>query len=179
MTSVLHIARPYAMAAFSYARDKQQLPAWKAFLASAAIISKDTRVVQWLTQPKRLKNQLYDLFQHVLTSIINHEQRNFLLLLSEHNRFFILQEIADLFHTYCASYEKMHSVRVITAIFIEKKMQQLFSHHLSKRLMHEVTLQCEVDPTILGGAIIHIGDHVIDGSIRGKLYRLLEFSLRS
>jgi len=45
---------------------------------------------------------------------------------------------------------------------------------LTKRIKREVTLECEIDPKLLGGAIIQIGDRVIDSSIRGKLHRLLE-----
>ena len=58
---------------------------------------------------------------------------------------------------------------------LEEDFRQKLTQALTKRIQREVTLQCEIDPAILGGAIIHIGDRVIDGSIRGKLTRLLEF----
>ena len=179
MTPLLHIARPYTAAAFFYARNNQQLPAWKNFLKTAALLAEDTRVVNLLNNPKISQHQLVDLFHHVLAAIMNPPQKNFLLLLALHHRFIALPDIAQLFDAYCASFEKMHAVRMITAIQIEKEMQQKFSQQLIKRIQHEITLQCEVDPAILGGAIIHIGDHVIDGSLRGKLSRLLDFSLRS
>jgi len=69
-------------------------------------------------------------------------------------------------------------VRVITAVQVEDAFKQRLAASLSKRVNRDVTLHCEVNPAILGGAIIHIGDRVIDGSVRGKLTRLLEFSLR-
>ena len=69
-------------------------------------------------------------------------------------------------------------MRVITAIDTDNQFKQILTEALTKRIQHQVTLECEVDPAILGGAIVHMGDRVIDGSIRGQLHRLLEFSLR-
>ncbi len=45
---------------------------------------------------------------------------------------------------------------------------------LEKRLQQHVLLECEVDPSLLGGAIVRTNDNVvIDGSVRGQLNRLL------
>ena len=172
------ISRPYALAAFEYAHDKQQLLAWKTFLESAAAIAQDAAVLKLLANPEIPATKLVDLFHEVLATVINTEQKNFLLLLAQNKRFAVLAEISMLFNLYYAALEKLSSVRVITAIEAEENFRQKLTQALSKRIQREVTLHCEVDPAILGGAIIHIGDKVIDGSIRGKLTRLLEISLR-
>ena len=178
MANFASIARPYALAAFECARDKNQLPAWKGFLASAADVARHASVVKLLANPEIPTTQLFDLFHEVLASLVNAEQKNFLRLLADNRRLIALPEIAELFNTYYAALEKISSVRVITAIDIADSFRQTLTQALTKRVQHEVTLHCEVDPAILGGAIIHIGDRVIDGSVRGKLTRLLEFSLR-
>jgi F-type H+-transporting ATPase subunit delta len=90
----------------------------------------------------------------------------------------ILPAISDLYDSYYALHEKISQVRVITAIEIKEDFRQHLKLALAKRIRGDVTLNCEVDPSIIAGAIIHVGDRVIDGSIRGKLTRLLEFSLR-
>ena len=172
------IARPYALAAFEYARDKQQLPTWKAFLESASTVAEHPSVARLLANPETSSTTLIDLFQGVLAAMLDSEQKNFLLLLAQNKRLLVLPEITRLFNTYYAAYEKLSTVRVITAVNIDEEFRQKLAQALTKRVLKEVTLECEVDPAILGGAIIHIGDRVIDGSIRGKLTRLLEFSLR-
>lgn len=174
MTNYANIARPYALAAFEYARDKQTLSAWKAFLEAAAYIAKDPTVASLLANPEIEASRLGDLFQEVLASIIDAEQKNFLLLLSQNRRLIALPNIADVFNAYYAALEKTSNVRVITAIDIKDDYKQTLARALSKRIQREVQLQCEVDPAILGGAIIHIGDNVIDGSVLGKLNRLRE-----
>ena len=174
MTTYANIARPYALAAFEYAREKQQLPAWKAFLASAALMAKDPTVAKLLVNPEIQASRLYNLFQEVLASVIDAEQKNFLLLLADKKRLLALPTIADVFNAYYAALEKLSNVRVITAVDIEEDFKQKLTGALAKRIQCDVILHCEVDPAILGGAIIHMGDNVIDGSVRGKLARLRE-----
>lgn len=173
-----NIARPYALAAFEYAQEKQQLEAWKSFLTSASYIANEPSVIKLLANPEISSEKLFDLFHGVLTPLLDTERNNFLLLLAQNKRFMMLPEIVELYNTYYATLEKLSTVRVITAVDIDDEYRQKFVQALTKRVQHEVTLRCEVDPAILGGAIIHIGDRVIDGSVRGKLTRLLEFSLR-
>lgn len=174
----LKIARPYAIAAIEFARSKQQLPSWKTFLQTAAQIAKDASIIKILANPAISSTKAFDLFHEVLASLVTPEQKNFLSLLAQNKRLVVLPEIAELFDAYYASLEKITAVRVITAVEIEKEFQQVLTQALAKRVQRDVTIKCEIDPSLLGGAVIHIGDRVIDDSIRGKLTRLLEFSLR-
>lgn len=178
MASLSNIGRPYALAAFEYARDKHDLAAWKAFLESASYVAKQSSVVKLLTNPQVAADKLFELFHDVLAPLIDPARKNFLSLLVQNKRLLALPEVADLFNIQYAAFEKISSVRIVTAIDMDDTFRQKISQALTKRVQREITLHCEVDPSILGGAIIHIGDRVIDGSIRGKLTRLLEFSLR-
>lgn len=178
MANLSSIARPYALAAFEYASNHHTLPAWKAFLATASYIARDPMVMKIANNPQISSEQLFNLFHEILATQLDSERKNFLLLLAQNKRLLALPEIAELFNAYYAALEKVSTVRVITAIDLEEDFRQKLVRALTKRVEREVTLQCDVDPAIIGGAIIHIGDRVIDGSIRGKLTRLLEFSLR-
>ncbi|EKD72101.1 MAG: F1-ATP synthase, delta subunit [uncultured bacterium] len=167
-----NIARPYALAAFEVASKKQQLAEWKAFLDSASDIANDPTVSKLLTNPEMTAQRLNALFSEVLASLLDDERRNFLRLLAQNQRLMVLPEIAELYRAYLAKLEKISSVRIITAIEITNEIKQNLARALTKRMQREVTIECEINPSILGGAIIHIGDRVIDGSIRGKLTRL-------
>lgn len=178
MAKFSNIARPYALAAFEFARDHQQLATWKKFLTFAAYIVNQPEVNQLIRNPELPAKQFTELFYELLSFQLDIEQKNFLLILSSNKRFFVLPQIAHLFDMLYAAHERTKSVRIVTAVEIDKPLKEKLTDVLSKRINHDVTLHSEVDPAILGGAIIHIGDRVIDGSIRGKLTRLLEFSLR-
>ncbi len=178
MANLAGIARPYAIAAFETAREQQQLPAWKNFLAAAAYTVQQPAILNLLGDPAISPSKLSGLFMDVLASTLDNERKNFLLLLTQNKRLNALPAIVELFNAYYAALEKVSTVRMVTAVDVQEDFKQKLTGVLSKRTASDVTLTCEVDPAILGGAIIHIGDEVIDGSIRGKLTRLLEFSLR-
>src|SRR3990167_6196790 len=90
-----YLARPYAHAAFQFAHDNEQLPTWKAFLNTAALVASDKQTVALLQNPAISANMLQTLFRDVLGSLnLNAEQQNFLSVLAEHQRFMILPEIA-------------------------------------------------------------------------------------
>lgn len=178
MANLNSIARPYALAAFECARDTKQLLEWKGFLQAAAEIASNKQVLRLLSNPEFPTAKLVVLFQEILSSQLNDERKNFLLLLAQNKRLAALPDIAASFNAYYAALEKVSAVRLVTAVDINEDFRQKITSALTKRIQRDVVLKCEVDPAILGGAIIHIGDRVIDGSIRGKLTRLLEFSLR-
>lgn len=178
MANLYSIARPYALAAFEAAQDANELPQWKVFLQTAAIMVQDKTLAKILDNPGISVNKLDQLFSELLASVTTEKCRNFLHLLAQNKRLAALPEINTLYSAYLAELEKISNIRVITAFAMNDGQQQTLASALSKRMNHEVSLHCEIDPHIIGGAVIHIGDRVIDGSIRGKLTRLLEFSLR-
>lgn len=178
MANLFSIARPYALAAFEVAYDAKELPQWTSFLEAATLVAQNKTVTPVLNNPEISSQKTFDLFVDILSSLTDEKRRNFLLLLSQNDRLPLLPEIYALFKAYVAESVKISDVRIVTAIEIDDAYKQKLKEALTKRINRDVTLHCEIDPDILGGAVIHIGDHVIDGSIRGKLTRLLEFSLR-
>lgn len=168
------IARPYASAAFEFALANNALPAWEAMLLSAATMAEQNNIKQLLSNPDMSSRQLYELFSSVLTQVLDTEQANFIKLLAENKRLPVLSAIAALFISYRADYEKTMTVQVTSAVELNDSYQQKLINKLTNRLKRRVSLQCDIDPSLLGGAVIRAGDMVIDGSVRGKLNRLFE-----
>ena len=177
MAHLTHIARPYARAAFMCAEEGAQVKEWKRFLEAASVMLKEKSVLSLLDNPKCSSEQLLRLFENVLTSVINHSQKQFLKILVQAKRLIALPDILALFITYEAQAEKQSIVRVVTALPIKEAFKERLTAALKKRLQRQICLQHEIDPSILGGAVIHMGDRVVDGSLRGELSRLLAFSL--
>ncbi len=169
------IARPYAMAAFEFALAKNALPAWEIFLADAAAIAKDSRIVQLMGNPKVSRDQLMSLFTDILGSRMDTEQKNFIHLIADHGRFAVLAEIFEQYKTHREEHDKRMTVFLTSAVPLSAEQQAKFAQAMTKRLKLQVSLQCTVDPELLGGAVIRAGDCVIDGSVRGKLHRLTDF----
>ncbi|MEO8400885.1 MAG: F0F1 ATP synthase subunit delta [Gammaproteobacteria bacterium] len=169
------IARPYAVAAFEFASAKNTLPAWEAMLDAAAILAEDPAVQRLLTNPRVTVKQLAKFYSDVLAKSLDSDRANFIHLLAEYNRLPALPEIAALFKQYQAAKEKTLTVQVTSAVNLDEKYKHKLAAALTKRFKRQVSLECNIDADLLGGAIIAAGDTVIDGSIRGKLSRMIEF----
>lgn len=169
------IARPYALAAFEVATAKKAVPAWDAMLQSAAVLVQNPLMQKLLGSPKATAPGLYALFCDILAKTLDTEKKNFLHLLADNKRLLALPDIAALFQAYRAAAEKTVTVEVTSAVPLEENYRSKLIKALHARLQRQIDLHCEVDPTLIGGAVIRAGDTVIDGSIRGKLARLIEF----
>ncbi len=169
------IARPYATAAFEYALAHNDLSAWEIMLLSAANITSNADVARLLSSPKVTIKQLADMYCELLASQLNEARKNFILLLAKNERLVALPAMATAFQLARAAQEKTMQVDVISAAKLEDAYLQKLVKALTVRLQRHVELRCQIDPSLLGGAIIRAGDMVIDGSIRGKLTRLNEF----
>ncbi len=55
---------------------------------------------------------------------------------------------------------------------VSEQQQQKLIVALERRLERSIQLKCELDPSLIGGAIIRAGDLVIDGSVKSTLQRL-------
>lgn len=166
------VARPYAKALFELALERKRLGAWSEALALVAAVASDERVKKLLTSPHVTIEQLADLFIGIAGSKLDEAGRNFIRVLAANRRLGFLPEIAAIYEKLKAAEENTVDVTVTSAVTLDREQQQKFSQAMSARLKRDVRLHCEVDSTLLGGAVLRADDLVIDGSLRGQLERL-------
>jgi F-type H+-transporting ATPase subunit delta len=172
MAEALTIARPYAKAAFETAQAKQQLAAWSRMLAAAAAGVGEPAVQILLGSPKLPKQQIAQIFVELVGQELGDSGANFIKLLAENRRLGLLPVIAQVFAQLRADAERTIEATVVSASPLGDEERAALARALKKRLNREVTLQCETDSRLIGGAVIRAGDLVIDGSVRSKLERL-------
>lgn len=172
MTEVATTARPYAHAAFSAARDAKALPAWGNFLGRAGLVIADVRVQGLVGNPHVAAAEFVDFVLDIAGASGNEAQANFLRLLAENRRLKLLPEIAAQFEVLRAGAEGQADVQVLTAMALAPELEQRLTAALEQRLKLKVRLHVEIDPSLIGGAIVRHGDLVFDGSLRGRLGRL-------
>ena len=95
-------------------------------------------------------------------------------MLAYHGRLTLIAEIVELFEALRAQQEKSVDAMVTTAFEVNDATVDALAAALTKSLNREVKLVANVDPSLIGGAIIRAGDTVIDSSVRGKLKKLAE-----
>jgi F-type H+-transporting ATPase subunit delta len=166
------IALPYAKAAFEIALEQNQLDFWFDFLQSATLIASNPQIRHLLDNPNIENKDVLKLFFDLLQKQINEYGKNFLRLLVQFHRLAILPKISESFSQLRANYEKIVHVEITSALVLTDEQKTKMMQALKKRLQCKITLDYHTDKNILGGAIIRIGDFVIDGSGRSKLARL-------
>jgi F-type H+-transporting ATPase subunit delta len=166
------IARPYAKAAFEYAREHQSFDRWSQVLATAAAVVSDERVANLLTNPRVKPEDLVALIADVCGGALDEHGRNFMLTLATNRRLGLLPNTAEMFETLRAEIENVLDVQLVSAVQLDEAQRQRMSDALKKRFKREIRLHCAIDPSLIGGAIVRAGDFVIDGSIKAQLERL-------
>ncbi|HSD16642.1 MAG TPA: F0F1 ATP synthase subunit delta [Thermomonas sp.] len=169
MSQALTLARPYARAAFSIARDAGALPAWSGALGFAARVAADPKVAPLLGNP--------GLTQADAATLLAPEGAdemfgNFLGLLFENRRLSLLPEITGMFDELRFEAERVVRAKVTSAVALPAAELETIKAALRKRFGRDVEVETAVDESLIGGAVIDAGDVVIDGSLKGKLGRL-------
>lgn len=172
MSSLTTLARPYAKATFEVAEGRGQLAEWGRALDFAAAVAADEQVSQLIGDPNVANESLAELFVEQDAPVDGFEAM--LALLVENDRLTVLPEIALLFGELKDEAERTLNVTVRSAGALDESYTQSLTEALSRRFGKTVVLRCEVDPDMLGGAVIQAGDVVIDGSLQGKIARLAE-----
>jgi F-type H+-transporting ATPase subunit delta len=172
MAEKITVARPYAKAAFEVAREHNSYATWSQLLATAATVVADERVAKLLSNPRITPDELVGLIAEIAGGSLDEQGRNFLNTLAQNRRLDLLPEIAAAYETLRAEVENTADVQVISAVALSDAQRDRLASALRKRLKREVRLHCEVDPSLLGGAIVRSGDMVIDGSLKAGLERL-------
>ena len=172
MSQALTLARPYARAAFSIARDGGALAGWSNALGFAARVAADPQVAALLGNPALTTNDATTLLSPPETSIDAEAFARFLGLLADNRRLPLLPEIAGLFDELRFEAERVVKARITSATQLPAAELDTIKAALKKRFGREVEIETAIDEALIGGAVIDAGDVVIDGSLRGKLGRL-------
>jgi len=165
------IARPYANAAFAYAREEGDLPAWSEMLSVGAVVVADEQVKPLLGNPHVSAGAIAGMVADI-AAVKAQSMANFLQLLETEGRIGLLPEIAELYERLYQANQNIIDVEIDSAQPIADPQLQLLEKSLARRLNRKVSVAVSIDGTLLGGAVVRVGDQVIDGSIKGRLQQL-------
>ena len=172
MSSLTTLARPYAKAAFELAQADNGLAQWEEMLSLAGTLASDDAMAGLLDSPQVGSTQAVQILTGAAGDAFNDRFRDFLSVLAANGRVQLLPEVVRLFKNLRAEAEKRLSVRVVSAIALEDDQAERMKAALARRFEREIELVSEIDPSVIGGAVVYAGDQVIDGSLRGRLQQL-------
>lgn len=165
-------ARPYAKAAFSHAKQQDQVAAWLNYLQTAGELMNHDVVRKTLINPKIKADNVVEFFKQALDLTLTEQQVYFIRLLAEERLCYLLPDIATIFTHLYQQDSDLLAVDVISATALSQQQQNKIQLMLQQRFDKQVQLNSSVDQQLIGGTIIRSDEWVIDGSVKGKLQQL-------
>ena len=97
---------------------------------------------------------------------------NFLQLLAERHRMPVLPRIRRQFDSLWAEEKRLLPVSVTSAVELDESLVQDIGRRIQDQTGRRVELSSQVDPDVLGGLVVRVGNMVLDASVRNRLERL-------
>ncbi len=169
MAEAVTVARPYAEAVYRLAVVKNALVEWSGMLRDATDIAENEDVKALIGNPVVTSRQLGDLLLEIGKASLNEDGRKFLALLAENNRVNVLPQIRDLFEQLKARHDGVLEADIVSAFEIDSNQLQKLISALEQKFKRKVEANITVNPELIGGVIVEIGDEIFDASVRGKL----------
>lgn len=165
-------ARRYAQAAFDIAKEQKELDRWERDLNQLSQVLTGAAVAEFFDNPVVPIAAKQEAIETALPGEDQRYIRNLALLLLERGRISQLPDVVSDFHSLVLQERGIAIARVTTAVPMSTEEQGQLQERLSKMVGKTIELRPSVDPNIIGGLIVRIGDDLIDGSIRTQLSQL-------
>ena len=169
MAEAVTIARPYAEAAFRLAREKSTLAQWSRMLALLELVVNDEQVKRCIGDPNVSNRQLEGLVLGVCGEQLDGPGRNFTQALVDNDRLAVVPEIRALFEDLKRKHEGVLEAQITSAFALDQEQQSRLVRRLEAKYQRKINAQVSVDPQLIGGVKIVVGDKVLDATVRGRL----------
>ena len=136
------------------------------------VVSKTPSLREVLATPRLSAEEKCGVLKRTFEERMSEELLTFLLVVGQHGRLDCLQQIANAARRQHNEKVGRIDVFVTTADEIDDELGNRISDSLKNALHQDVDLHRSVDPEIIGGLVIRVGDKIYDGSVANKLARV-------
>ena len=172
MQEQLTLARPYAQAAFEYARDESALSQWSEALSFLSALVADAELRRVINDPRVGRQRLLALLFDLGGARFAPAFKNFIKILTAAQRLNVVSEITQRFEQHRADAVNVAPAEIVTAYPLDVAEEARITSAVEKRLGKKVLIKQRIDPALIGGAVIRVGDTVYDVSLKGGLNQL-------
>jgi F-type H+-transporting ATPase subunit delta len=170
MAELATIARPYAEALFKAA--KADTTAAALWVEELAAIAGNEQLLQFADNPKVSAQQVFDVATGVCKQALPEIGRNFLLTVIENGRLAVLPEIARQFRALVNAQQGASDAVVYSAYEIDSAALADLAGVLEKRFARKLNLQVVLQPELIGGVRVVVGDEVLDLTVKARLEQM-------
>ena len=166
------IAEVYARALFEAAKEHDVLDRVRDELGEFAEALEDNRSLQvFLFSPYFSSDEKRDGVKKIVSDA-DERTVNFLELLAERHRMPAIFRIKREFDALWADENQLLPVTVTSAVELDEGLVEDIGKRIQEQTGRQVELSSNVDPDVLGGLMVRVGNMVLDGTVRNRLERL-------
>lgn len=174
MAELATLTRPYAKAVFELAKSQGRADAWARMLDLIAAVASQEPVQRMLESPDLPEAEKARRLVRICGEEVDDRGRALIELLATNKRLGLIAELREQFEALRAQENQLLDVEVVSAYELTEAQAQMLHEALQRKFQREVNMTSRVDTGLVGGALIRAGDTVIDGSVRGRLAKLVE-----
>ena len=171
MAELATVARPYAEALFRVAQSGD-MAAWTGIVSELAQIGANPDMQEFAGNPNVKPAQLAETIASLVKSPLSLEAKNFIVMLAENGRVALLPEIAAQFTLLKNASAGAADATVYSAFEMSADQVNTLAATLEKKFGRKLNPTVEVDPSLIGGVRVVVGDEVLDTSVRAKLQQM-------
>jgi F-type H+-transporting ATPase subunit delta len=166
------LAQVYARSLFEVAREQDKLDALREQLAQFAdAVDQNHELAVFFFSPYFSTAEKQQGLARMLTDA-DESLVNFLGLLIENHRMPVIFRIRQEFERLWDQENLILAVEITSAIALDAATTESLGRTIGERAGRKVTLAAHVDPEILGGIVVRVGNSILDASIRNRLEQL-------
>ena len=164
------IAKNYAETLLELAHRAGDLRGWGEMLDNVSnAVESDRRLRVFLESPRVSSQQKNEIIQKAYGAALPRNFVRFLQALVDHRRQMLIPAIAHEYHNLVDQAEGRVHASVTFAREADERDRDLVTSQLSRALGKTVVPHFHVNPDVLGGVVVRVGDTVLDGSVRRRL----------
>jgi F-type H+-transporting ATPase subunit delta len=176
MAELSTIARPYAEALFAAASSDKSaagvLDQWLNVVAEMAAVARHDEVARIVSDPNLGAGRVYDLVRGLIKSPLPIAAENFLKLVVDNGRLATLPEVARQFRAMKNAAEGQADCLIESALPLAEQQVHDLLWSLSRKFGLKLIPEVKVDPELIGGVRVSVGDHVLDDTIKTRLAKM-------
>ena len=166
------IAAVYARSLFEVARDQDKLDTVREEIGQVAdALSTDQELQVFFFSPYFSSKEKIEGLRKAIEGA-DETTLNFLELLIEKHRMPVLFRVRRAFEDLWQEHNKLLPVNVTSAVELDEGTVKQIGERISQQTGRKVELSADVQPDILGGIVVRVGNQVLDASVRNRLERL-------
>jgi len=167
MAELATIARPYAEALFK--ASQADLKGTAAWLDKLVLVTEDEQLLEFSGRPKSTADQVFGLIQDVVRTELPQTAQNFLRAVIDNNRLRAVPEMAAQFRAHVNAQSGASDALVYSAFEISVAALTEVTQSLEKRFGRKLNVVVEMQPELIGGIRVVVGDEVLDTSVKARL----------